>query len=322
MFAPAFRRRWGRGRAAWRSIVFRPSLATANSTIKSAGRRSLGSTSLARPALASLSFALSLGRRRFNGDRRRRVEIDVGRLGEFCAQLVAQHAGAHLDDLAFRQVAEFERTEGHADQPVDCEAQVLEDFLDLAVFSFPEAQGEPSVRALHAVELGLDPHIVDAIDGDAFGELVERRLVDRPMRAHPIASQPASRRQLQHARQPAVVGEQQEPFGVDVEPADCDHARQVGRQHSKNRVSPLWIARGGDETPRLVEQKEAGALRRAKRGAVDAHVVRFADVEGWAREDLAIDADTPLGDPRLGFPAGTDAGPRHDLGDALARANF
>ena len=71
-----------------------------------------------------------------------------------------------------------------------------------------------------------------------------------------------------------------------------------------------------------MEQKEARALRRGKRVAVDAHVVRFADVEGWALEDLAIDADTPLGDPRLGFAARTDSRPRHDFGDALARTDL
>jgi hypothetical protein len=253
-----------------------------------------------------------------DGDDLRGVEIDVRLLGELHAKLVAQHPCAHLHDLALREIAEFERTEGDANQAVDRKAQVLEDFLDLAVFSFPQAQGEPGVRALLAVKLGLDAHVVDAVDGNSVGELVERRLVDVPMRAHAIASQPASRRQLQHARESAVVGEQQQPLGVDIEPADCDHARQVRREHRENRVPPLRVARGGDKAPRLMEQKEARALRLGERLAVDAHVVRFADVEGGALENLAIDADTPLGDPYLGFTARADARPRHDLGDALA----
>ena len=253
-----------------------------------------------------------------DGDDLRGVEIDVRLLGELHAKLVAQHARAHFHDLALRQVAEFERTERDADQPVDRKTEVLEDFLDLAVFSFPQAQGEPGVRALLAVKLGLDAEIVDAVDGHAVGEPIERRLVDVSVRAHAIASQPASRRQLQHAREAAVVGEQKQPFGVDVEPADCDKARQVGRQHSENRVPPLRVASGGDKAPRLMEQKEAGTLRRRKRVAVDAHVVRFAHVEGWALQHFAIDGDTTLGDPSLGFAARADARPRHDLGDALA----
>ena len=142
------------------------------------------------------------------------------------------------------------------------------------------------------------------------------------MRAHAIAAQPAGRRQFQHARKPAVVGEQQEPFGVDVEPADRDDARQVGRQRREHRRSPLRIARGGDEPPGLVEQKEPRALGRGERLAVDAHVVGFAHIEGWAAEHLAVDGDAALGDPGLGVAARTNARPRHDLGDALARADL
>jgi hypothetical protein len=232
--------------------------------------------------------------------------------------LVAKHPRAHFHDLALREIAEFERAERDADQAVDRKAQVLENFLDLAVFSFPQAQGEPSVRALLAVKLGFDAEIVDPVYGDPASEPIERRLVDAPVCAHTIAAQPAGRRQLQHAREPAVIGQQQQSLGVDVESADCDKARQVRRQHRKNRLSPLRIAGRSDEPSGLMEQKEAGALGRSEGPPVDADVVRFAHVEGWALQHFAIDGDTPLGNPSLGVSAGTNARPRHDLGDALA----
>ena len=73
---------------------------------------------------------------------------------------------------------------------------------------------------------------------------------------------------------------------------------------------------------RLVEQKEARALGRRERFAVDAHVVGVAHVEGGALEHLAVDADTSLDDPCLGFAARANARPRHDLGDALAGTDF
>jgi hypothetical protein len=73
-----------------------------------------------------------------DGDDLQRVEIDVRFLGEFHAQLVAKHPRAHFHDLAFWEVAEFERTERDADQPVDCKTEVLEDLLDLSVFSLSE----------------------------------------------------------------------------------------------------------------------------------------------------------------------------------------
>src|SRR3984957_17994166 len=262
MFAAALRRRRLRGLAAWRPTPFEPFLAPASSTIRSAGHRSLGPTMLARPPLASLPFALPLRRRRFDGGGLRRVEIDVRLLGEFHAQLVAQHPRAHFHDLALREVAEFERAERDADQAVDRKAQVLEDFLDLSVFSLSQAQSEPGVRALLAVELGLDAEVVDAVDGDAFAQPIERHLFNRPMRASPVSAQPAGRRQLQRAREAAVVGEQEQPFGVDIKPADCDKTWQVWRQHCKNRLPPLRITRRSDEPSGLMEQKEARGLRR------------------------------------------------------------
>jgi hypothetical protein len=71
-----------------------------------------------------------------------------------------------------------------------------------------------------------------------------------------------------------------------------------------------------------MEQKEARALRRGELVAVDADVVCFAHIEGWALQHLAIDDDTPLRNPSLGVSAGTNASARHDLGDALPGANL
>ena len=90
----------------------------------------------------------------------------MGFLGELRAQLVAQHPGAHFRRLPLGEIAELERTEGDADQAVDRKPQVLQHLLDLPVFSLPEAQRYPDVRALLAVELGFDAEIIDAVDGD------------------------------------------------------------------------------------------------------------------------------------------------------------
>jgi hypothetical protein len=139
MFAPALGRGRGRGRVAWRGVPFEPSLAPPRSTIRPARHRSLGSAILAwGPAPGSRPFAFLPVRRRFDGDDLRRIEIDVRFLGELHAQLVTKHPRAHFHDLALRQVAEFERTERDADQPVDRKTEVLEDLLDLSVFSLSE----------------------------------------------------------------------------------------------------------------------------------------------------------------------------------------
>ena len=281
MLAPALWRGGLRRRPARRPIAFEPALGPSRAPLRPARLRRTASAGLARPALASLPFALPLGRR-LVADDQACVKIGVRLFRELHAQLIAQHARAHFHDLALGEVAKLERAEGNTDQAVNRQTQVLEDLLDLPVFPFPEAQGKPGVRALLAVKLGLDAEIIDAVNRDPASEPIERRLVDAPVHAHPVAAQPAGRRKLQNPREAAVVGEQQKPFGVDVEATDCDHARQVRREHRENRVPPLRVARGGDEAPRLVKQKEPRALWGAEPLAVDAHVVGFAHIEGGA----------------------------------------
>ena len=97
-------------------------------------------------------------------------------------------------------------------------------------------EGQPDIGALFAVERRFDRAVVHAVDGDAAAQTVERLLRDAAERAHAVAAQPAGRRQFEHARQPAVIGEQQQALGVDVEPADADQPRQVLRQRAEDRV--------------------------------------------------------------------------------------
>ena len=106
---------------------------------------------------------------------------------------------------------------------------MLEDALDLAVLAFAQAERDPDVVALDAVEPRLDRAVLHAVDGDAVGELVEVGLLDVAMRADAVAPQPAGVGVRDDLGEAAVVGEEQKPLGVDVEPADGDGPRQLLR---------------------------------------------------------------------------------------------
>ena len=82
----------------------------------------------------------------------------------FVAELLLQHLGAHLLDEPGLEVAELERPEGEADQPVHREAEMLEDPLDLAVLALAQAERDPDIVALDAVERRLDGPVVHAVD--------------------------------------------------------------------------------------------------------------------------------------------------------------
>jgi hypothetical protein len=180
---------------------------------------------------------------------------------------------------------------------------MFEHALDLAVLALAQAHRQPDVRALLALELGLDAAIIDPVDGDAVAQRVKLLLRDLAMRADAIAPQPAGRGQLQHAGEAAVVGQQQQAFGVDVEAPDGDDARQVFRQRVEDGRPTLGVVRRGDEALGFVEEEQPGALGGAQRLAVHQHVVGFADVVGGACQRLAVDDDAAFRDPALGVAA-------------------
>ena len=60
--------------------------------------------------------------------------------------------------------------------------------------------------------------------------------VDAAMDAHAVAAQPAGGGQFEDAGEPAVIGEEEETLGVDVEAADGDHPRHVRRAAREKTV--------------------------------------------------------------------------------------
>src|SRR5262249_13891584 len=183
---------------------------------------------------------------------------------EALAELVAQGPRLHLRDLARREVGELERAERHADQAVDLEAEVAEHVLHLAVLALADRKAEPDVAALGAIDRGLDRTIMDAVNGDAGAQPLELVLANAAVRAHAIAAQPTGRRQLERARERAVVREQQQALGVEVETADADEARQPRGQSGEDGRTAAGIGVRRQQAARLVVEEEPRALARGQ----------------------------------------------------------
>ncbi|GJD80440.1 hypothetical protein NBEOAGPD_3681 [Methylobacterium gregans] len=195
---------------------------------------------------------------------------------------------------------------------------MLEDALDLAVFALAQAHGDPEVVALDPIERRLDGAVLHAVDGHALAQAVELGLIGVAVGAHAVTAQPARIRVCDHLGEAAVVRQQQQTLGVDVEPAHRDDAGHVLGQRLEHGRAPLRVARRGDEAARLVEDPQPGALPLRQRLAVDEDAVGLRDVDGRRVEDLPVEADPTRGDHRFGVPARCDAGACHCLGDALA----
>src|SRR3990170_335661 len=89
-------------------------------------------------------------------------------LGKLRSELIGEHAPLHLIDRAGGQVAERERPERDADEPVDGQSEMLGELLHLAVLAFAQGEREPEIRSLLAVDARLHRPIMNAVDGDAL----------------------------------------------------------------------------------------------------------------------------------------------------------
>src|SRR5262249_40964486 len=112
-----------------------------------------------------------------------------------------------------------------------------------------------------------------------------------------------------------VVSEQQQAFGVEVEPADADQAWQLLWQRAEDGGTALRVGAGGDKPARLVKQEQPCPLARGQWFSVDNDTVLRRHVERGRKNCRAIDGDAASRDPGLGLAARAQAGARNHLGN-------
>src|SRR3569623_527444 len=138
------------------------------------------------------------------------------------------------------------------------------------------------------------------------------------MGADAVASQPSGVGMLQRARQAAVIGEQQQPFGGEIETADREQARQAFRQMIDYRRTAFRIVMRRHQPARLVIEKQPRALALRQWLAVDGDDIARRDVERRRIDNAAVDGNATLRDPFLRIAPRAQPCPRHGLGDPLA----
>src|SRR6478672_10462425 len=116
-------------------------------------------------------------------------------------------------------MAEMERTELDSNETRHFEPQPLHQSLYFAVLAFLERDACPGMHALAAFEIGDHRAVFYSVYRDAGGEPVEIGLRHLAEQARAVGALPAARRQFETARQIAIVRQQEEAFGIEVEPA-------------------------------------------------------------------------------------------------------
>ena len=156
---------------------------------------------------------------------------------------------------------------------------MAEHVLNLAVLALADRECEPDVAALRAIDGGLDVTIAHAVDGDAASQRIELRLRHAAVRAHAIAPQPSGRRQFERAGEAAIVREQQQPLGIEIEASHADETRQILRQHAENGRATAGVGVRRQQAALLVIEEEPRSLAHGQRLAIDFDAVAGLDVE-------------------------------------------
>ena len=114
-------------------------------------------------------------------------------------------------------------------------------------------------------------------------------------------------RMRQALREIAVVGQDEKAFGLRVEPADVEEARELGRQEIENRVARIGIGAGGNEAGRFVQDDVELAFA-ADQLASDFDVIALRRLRAEVGADAAVDRDAPVGNQLVAMPPRTDTG--------------
>jgi len=246
-------------------------------------------------------------------------KVRTGERHEPCAELFAQPRACAPPRPRLGEFVELERAERHADEPRDREAEMAEHVSHFAVLALADAKVSHRFDPCTALDCGFDLTVMDAADRHAGAQFVELSLRYRTMRPHAVAPQPAGRGQFQDAGQRAVIGEEQQAFGIEVEPADADEAGQGWRQALEDGRPALRVGVRRHQAARLVIEEEPRAIARRQRFAIDGDAVAGGHIERWRQDDLAIDDNAPGGDPKLRLAARGEAGAGDHFGDAGRR---
>ena len=109
----------------------------------------------------------------------------------------------------------------------------------------------------------------------------------------------------QALREIAIVGQDEQSFALRIEPSDVEQTRAVWRQEIENGIARVWVAPGGNEAGRFVED-DVELMLRANDFAADLDVIGRGRLDAEIRANAPVDRDPPGGDQFIAMPARAD----------------
>jgi hypothetical protein len=221
-------------------------------------------------------------------------------------------------DGSRRQVAEAHGADGDSFQALHFVADAGQQAADFAVAAFVEHQfedGRPFAPAFDADVPGVRETFSKM---DAAMELGEDVALDLAGDLHLVDFFDAVARVRETVGQLAIVGDDDEAFGRDVEPADGKHARPVRRQQVDDARPAGRVAGRRNNADGLVH-REVRELGPRQGLAIDSDFLFLrVDARAKLRDHFAIDFDAAFAHQFFAFAPAGNAGLGQDLLQALA----
>ena len=237
-------------------------------------------------------------------------------------QLLADDPGPDLLHLTHLEGAQGKGSIGETDQAIDLQAEMLKHPADLAVLALGQGQGDPDIGAgraiLGLVELGLDGAVTDTLDLDPVLQPVQLVLGDAAMGPGAIPADDPGGGLFQGARQTAIIGQQQQALGIEVQSAHGDQPRQTFGQGLEHRRTALGVVVTGHQADGLVIAEQARWFCIAHHGPVHGEDITGVDLDGRGGQDDAIEGDAASRNEAFNLPTGGNSGTGEHLCDTVA----
>ncbi|MDI1290777.1 MAG: hypothetical protein PSX37_12615 [bacterium] len=231
------------------------------------------------------------------------------------------------------QAAECEGTDAHAAEPLDGGTEHFQNFADLAVAGFADCDFEQRAAGfaaenhdlLHRLGIGRARHragIGIARPGHTeFGaDGIDEGIIDLTFDRSVVRLDDAETGVREAMGEIAVVGQEHQAGGVEVEPTDGEEAGLGGvvhQIHDRAAFHAGFVGGGHERALGLVEHDVEVPLGLGDAAAIDRDVIDpVGDEDGEFRDDLTIDGDAAGLDHLLAHATGGDA----RLGEHLLEA--
>ena len=154
------------------------------------------------------------------------------------------------------QIAQAQMTDANPNEFFHFVSQLVKHPANLPVDSLaqdhPHARHPDRLHFLHARAFSIEHH--------AGQQLRRERWLPGAIERHFVFLFDFVARMRQALREIAVVGQDEKAFGLRVEPADIEEARELRRQEIEDRVARIGIGAGRNEAGRFVQDDVELAL--------------------------------------------------------------